>query len=53
MTKMGRPRKETEAVTVRLPVEMLKKLDDARRAEDDLPTRPEMIRRILDGWAAK
>jgi len=53
MTKMGRPRKETEAVTVRLPVEMLAKLDDARRTEEDLPTRPEMIRRILEAWASK
>lgn len=53
MTKMGRPRKETEAVTVRLPVEMLKKIDDARRMEEDLPTRPEMIRRILEAWARK
>ena len=53
MKKLGRPAKETEAVNVRLEMDMLKKLDDARRAEDDLPTRPEMIRRILDAWGSK
>jgi len=53
MKKMGRPAKETEAVNVRLELHMLKKIDDARRMEEDLPTRPEMIRRILENWASK
>lgn len=53
MKKMGRPAKETEAVNVRLELHMLKKIDDARRLEEDLPTRPEMIRRILEAWAKK
>nr|WP_281983494.1 hypothetical protein [Thalassorhabdomicrobium marinisediminis] len=30
---------------------MIASLDDARRNEADLPTRPEMIRRILAAWA--
>ena len=47
---MAPPKKDTEALTLRLSQDMLKKLDDARRLEDDLPTRPEMIRRILDAW---
>lgn len=50
MKQMGRPKKETEAVNVRLPVETISKLDGFRKEEDDLPTRPEMVRRILDRW---
>ncbi|PFG63909.1 ribbon-helix-helix CopG family protein [Thioclava sp. ES.031] len=46
--KMGRPRTDTEAVTVRLPRETIRALDELRKLEEDLPTRPEMIRRILD-----
>jgi hypothetical protein len=51
MTKMGRPRTETEALTLRLSKDMLKIIDDARREEEDLPTRPEMIRRVLESWS--
>jgi metal-responsive CopG/Arc/MetJ family transcriptional regulator len=50
MKKLGRPSKETEAVNVRLELAMIEKLDDARRSERDLPSRPEMIRRILVAW---
>ncbi|NDW58766.1 ribbon-helix-helix protein, CopG family [Yangia sp. PrR004] len=35
---------------LRIPAEMLGQLDEARKREDDLPTRPEMIRRILAEW---
>lgn len=45
--KMGRPKLDTEAVTLRLPREMIEALDERRRLETDLPTRPEMIRRLL------
>lgn len=45
--KMGRPKLDTEAVTLRLPREMIEALDERRRLEADLPTRPEMIRRLL------
>ncbi|WPZ29176.1 ribbon-helix-helix protein, CopG family [Sulfitobacter sp. OXR-159] len=45
--KMGRPKLDTEAVTLRLPREMIDAIDDRRRVEPDLPTRPEMIRRLL------
>ena len=48
--KMGRPRTDTEAITLRLPVEMIREIDDYRRGHDDLPTRPEAIRRILIAW---
>lgn len=46
----GRPPTDTEAVNLRLPRDMIKRLDDLRRVEPDLPTRPEMIRRILQAW---
>lgn len=48
--KRGRPNKDSEAVNLRLPRELLDALDDRRRAEPDLPTRPEMIRRALVQW---
>ena len=44
---MGRPRIDTEAVNLRLPRDMLDAIDSRRRVEPDLPTRPEMIRRLL------
>ncbi|MBU2935134.1 ribbon-helix-helix domain-containing protein [Pacificibacter marinus] len=47
---MGRPKLDTEALTVRLPREMIEAIDNRRREEDDLPTRPEMIRRVLAQW---
>ena len=50
MNKIGRPRTETEAVTLRLPKNVIAQLDEFRRSEDDIPTRPEMIRRILQSW---
>ncbi|RJL15839.1 hypothetical protein [Paracoccus siganidrum] len=45
--RMGRPPVDTEAITLRLPREMIQALDDRRREESDLPTRPEMLRRLL------
>ena len=50
MGKVGRPRTDTEGVMVRLPREMIDQLDDLRRDQKDIPTRPEMIRRILQEW---
>lgn len=32
---------------VRLPVEIVEVIDDFRRHESDVPSRPEMIRRLL------
>lgn len=52
MKKMGRPPVDTEAVTVRLPRELITALDDARRSEPDMPTRQEIIRRVLLEWQA-
>jgi hypothetical protein len=39
---------ESEAVTVRMTVDALHTLDDWRRNQDDLPGRPEAIRRLVD-----
>ena len=47
---MAPPKKDTEALTVRLPRDMIAQIDDVRRGEEDIPTRPEMIRRILQDW---
>lgn len=47
---MAPPKKDTEALTLRLPRNMIDAIDDRRRAEADLPTRPEMIRRALYEW---
>ena len=43
----GRPPADTEAVNLRLPRTMIDELDKRRREQADLPTRPEMIRRLL------
>ncbi len=50
-TCMAPPKKDTEALTLRLPREMIEAIDDRRRFEKDLPTRPEMIRRALTQWS--
>ncbi|WP_139226823.1 ribbon-helix-helix protein, CopG family [Poseidonocella pacifica] len=48
--KRGRPSVDSEAVNLRLPREMIEAIDDRRRREVDVPTRPEMIRRALVQW---
>lgn len=40
--------KERKPFPVRLNDEDLQKIDDIRRVEPDIPTRPEMIRRLVD-----
>lgn len=48
--KKGRPAVDTEPVNLRLPRDVIDALDARRRAESDLPTRPEAIRRIISDW---
>ncbi|WP_413855546.1 ribbon-helix-helix protein, CopG family [Albidovulum sp.] len=43
----GRPSTDTEPVNLRLPRTMIQELDRRRKMEADLPSRPEMIRRLL------
>jgi len=47
--KRGRPRSETESIGVQLLLkpDTVRQIDDWRRNEDDLPSRPEAIRRLL------
>jgi hypothetical protein len=53
-SKIGRPPVDTEAVNVRLAVTALEVIDNWRRKQDDLPGRPEAIRRLVDlGLKAK
>jgi hypothetical protein len=44
----GRPSVESEAVNVRMTTAALKDLDDWRRQQEDLPGRPEAIRRLVE-----
>ena len=50
---MAPPKKDTHPITLRLEQQLIDQLDDLRRVEPDLPTRPEMIRRILQQWMAE
>ncbi|MBL3609161.1 hypothetical protein [Rhodovulum sulfidophilum] len=52
MAKMGRPKLDTEPVTIRMDRQMLKAIDDYRRVQDDLPSRPEVVRRVMTEWLA-
>lgn len=49
---MARPKSDnpTEPVMVRMTPDLIKRIDEFRRGVDDLPSRAEMIRRILMGW---
>lgn len=53
MAKMGRPTADTAPVTIRMDQEMLRAIDDFRRNEVDLPSRPEVVRRVMADWLAK
>lgn len=46
--KMGRPPRDTEAVNVRIDRNVLDRLDDYRREQPDMPSRPEAIRRLVE-----
>ena len=45
--KMGRPPTDSEPVMIRMQPAMIAAVDEYRRSLEDLPTRPEAIRRIL------
>lgn len=52
MKSRGRPKADTSPVMVRIDADMLAAIDDVRRKEEDVPTRPEMIRRMVADWLA-
>jgi metal-responsive CopG/Arc/MetJ family transcriptional regulator len=39
-----------QSITLRLENDLIDTIDDLRRIERDLPTRQEMIRRIVEDW---
>lgn len=45
---MAPPKKDNIPMTLRISERLLDKIDDLRRQEKDIPSRPEMIRRILE-----
>ncbi|WJS85318.1 hypothetical protein [Paracoccus sp. TOH] len=51
--KMGRPVADTEPVMIRMERDMIRAIDDYRRTLDDLPTRPEVIRRVMADFLEK
>ena len=50
MAKMGRPPKDTEPVTIRMDKELLSVIDEFRRRLPDIPSRPEVVRRVMRQW---
>ncbi len=53
MARSGRPKTDTQPMSLRMKTETLKRLDNARRKIDDIPTRPELVRRIVEEWLEK
>lgn len=53
MKSRGRPKVDTSPITVRMSDELIAQLDEVRRNADDLPSRPELIRRIIEEWLAR
>jgi hypothetical protein len=49
-SKKGRPSVDTMPVNVRLSAETIAALDVLRRERPDLPTRPQLIRRIVEEY---
>lgn len=47
MPRTGRPKIHSEPITVRVPADLLEQIDNLRRVEQDVPNRPEMIRRLV------
>jgi hypothetical protein len=45
--RMGRPVVDSEAVNVRFDRPSLESLDEFRKLEPDLPSRPEAVRRLV------
>jgi len=50
MEKTGRPKKETEQICTRFEIDDVLALDELRKTEKDLPSRPEMLRRVLSRY---
>ena len=44
----GRPSADTEPVLVRMQANLIKRIDELRRETPDLPSRPEVVRRLVE-----
>jgi hypothetical protein len=53
MAKMGRPKTDTSPLNIRMDREMIRAIDNYRRQQEDLPTRPEVVRRVMIEWLEK
>ncbi|MCX7567155.1 hypothetical protein OS189_12450 [Sulfitobacter sp. F26169L] len=55
--KIGRPKTASKPVMIRMETEMIDDIDAYRRTLEDIPTRPEAMRRILasflENWKAE
>jgi hypothetical protein len=49
-SKRGRPSVDTEAINLRLPREVLDAIEAYRREQPQIPSRPEVIRKVLTEW---
>jgi hypothetical protein len=47
-TRKKRPKQTGQMVGARIQPDLLKRLDDWRRAQPDLPSRPEALRRLAE-----
>ncbi|MGV0821184.1 ribbon-helix-helix domain-containing protein [Martelella sp. AMO21009] len=50
---MAPPKKYHEPVTLRLPKDLLEKIDQVRRQQTEIPSRQDVIRQILDDYFEK
>lgn len=46
--KRGRPPTDTSPIMVRVEQDLLDRIDELRRAAPDLPSRPEVVRRLVE-----
>lgn len=54
MSVRGRPKApETKPVMVRMTEDLIDQIDEVRKEQDGLPTRPEMIRRMVEDWLSQ
>jgi hypothetical protein len=44
------PKKDTEAIMLRLPRSLVLAIDEARGDKPDAPGRPEFLRRLIQKW---
>jgi metal-responsive CopG/Arc/MetJ family transcriptional regulator len=53
MAGRGRPKTDAKPVMVRLPETTIQAIDEVRKNTKGIPSRPEVIRRIVDKWLSE